>query len=223
MNRYYDERAGEYDEIYVLGGGPASISVPDAYKGETMALARLVERYCHRSLIDIACGTGFWMPHYAPQCADVTFLDQSPQMLDACRRRAATLGIETRCTWVQADVFAHPFPRAAYDSALVGFYLSHLTDALLETFFQALRAMLRPDGAFLILDSIWSEERARNRAKEGRQVRVLNDGRAFAIYKRYYDEGDVAAMAERYGFRLSVVHLGRVFVAVSGRFPGKAA
>jgi hypothetical protein len=70
----------------------------------------------------------------------------------------------------------------------------------------------------LILDSIWSQERARTRNKEGRQTRTLNDGRTFDIYKKYFTEDDVAAMARRYDLDLSLVHAGRVYLAVWGRF-----
>jgi SAM-dependent methyltransferase len=140
-------------------------------------------------------------------------------MLAECRRKVAALGIKDKCTFIQADVFGHCFPSSTFDSALVGFFLSHLSDPLAGAFFQMLRSTLKPEGTFLILDSIWSEERARHRAKEGRQIRALNDGREFAIYKRYYDEGDVEVMAARYGLQLAVVHAGRVFLGVGGRFP----
>ena len=76
--RYYDERAPEYDEIYTLGKGSTSISDPSAYIGEVGILSGLVARFCQGRLLDLPCGTGFWLPHYAARCVSTTMLDQSP-------------------------------------------------------------------------------------------------------------------------------------------------
>ncbi len=44
MFEYYNERAGEYDEIYTLGTGPSSIPDPQAYKAETGILAAIAKK-----------------------------------------------------------------------------------------------------------------------------------------------------------------------------------
>ena len=221
MCRYYDERAQEYDEIYTLGRGPASISDPSAYTSEVRVLSEIVGELCHGRLVDVPCGTGFWLPHYAQHCSEIALLDQSPGMLAECERRVALLGIKTRCTLIHADVFAYPLRQDGFDGALVGFFLRHLDRASERRLFKILEKALRPGGSFLILDSTWSAERARTRDREGRQTRVLNDGRTFDIYKRYLDQGDVEAMAGAYGLRLSVVHAGRVFIAIHGSLRGE--
>jgi len=58
MMSYYDERAREYDEIY-LGKGPASIPDPIAYKNEVTKISRIVSTFGRGHLIDVGCGTGF--------------------------------------------------------------------------------------------------------------------------------------------------------------------
>ena len=40
---YYDERAREYDGIYTLGKGPASISDPNIYKHDVITVNDLEE------------------------------------------------------------------------------------------------------------------------------------------------------------------------------------
>ena len=39
-------------------------------------------------VLDLACGTGFWFPHYAEHCTAVTMFDQSAGMLEQARRKA---------------------------------------------------------------------------------------------------------------------------------------
>jgi ubiquinone/menaquinone biosynthesis C-methylase UbiE len=218
MLRYYDERASEYEEAYVLGTGTASISDPTVFQAEAVLLGGVVERFVRGRIVDLACGTAYWLPHYAERCSSITLLDQSEKMLQECRRKAASLGIVDRCSIIRGDVFDHEFSPAAYDSALVGFFLSHLSEAEEERLFALLRSMLNVEGRFLILDSAWNTERARFNAKAERQQRRLNDGTPFGIYKRYFDQQDILNWAKKYELTVSIEHMGTAFVAVSGRF-----
>jgi ubiquinone/menaquinone biosynthesis C-methylase UbiE len=216
MRRYYDERASEYEEAYVKGTGTASIPDTEVFRREASLLAGIVERFARGRMVDLACGTGYWLPHYAARCSSITLIDQAPRMLDECRKKIATLDARDRITIVQDDVLAHPFRARAFDSALVGFLISHLSDDQEQTLFERLRQILDTSGRFLILESAWSAERARFNVKVERQQRRLNDGTRFEIYKRYIDRQDVDGWAKRYGVELSVEHVGAAFIAVSG-------
>ena len=218
MLRYYDERAPEYEEAYTRGTGTASIRDPEVFKAEAATLSGIVRGFAHGRLIDIACGTAYWLPHYADACSAITLFDQSEKMLDESRVKVERAGIAGRCEFLQGDVFDHEFGRQAYDCALVGFLLSHLTAAEEARFFDALKHMLAPSGRFLILESAWSDERARFNAKVERQRRSLNDGTSFEIYKRYLDRADVSAWPEKYGVSVQIEYFGKAFVAVSGSF-----
>jgi len=220
MLAYYDERAPEYEEAYTLGTGTASIPDPEVFKAEARMLAGIVGRFARGRLMDLACGTAYWLPHYAPSCSSITLFDQSDRMLTEGRRKADRLEIADRCVFVQGDFFTHEFDRATYDTALVGFFLSHLTEVQERLLFEALRAMLEPSGEFLILDSAWSSERSKFNAKVERQPRRLNDGTAFEIYKRYCDRGDIVRWASEYDVELNIEHFGPAFYAVSGTFGG---
>jgi ubiquinone/menaquinone biosynthesis C-methylase UbiE len=218
MLEYYDERASEYEEAYTLGTGTASIPDPEVFKAEARVLAGIVGRLARGRIMDLACGTAFWLPEYAPNCAHVTLFDQSDRMLTEARAKVNRLGLADRCVFVRGDLFDHAFERNAYDTALVGFLLSHLTEAHEHVLFDALRLMLGTSGRFLILDSAWSPERATVNDKVERQPRRLNDGTTFEIYKRYCDRNDIARWAADYGVELHVEHFGPAFYAVSGRF-----
>jgi hypothetical protein len=99
---------------------------------------------------------------------------------------------------------------------LVGFFLSHLTEAQERILFDALRTLLSPGGRFLILDSAWSPERAKSNRKVGHQTRRLNDGRSFEIYKRYCDRDDILSWTQKHDVELCIEHFGLAFYAVSG-------
>jgi len=216
MLRYYDERASEYEEAYVLGTGTASIADPEVFRREALLLTQMVEHFARGRLVDLACGTGYWLPYYVAGCSSVTLIDQAPRMLQECRKKIASLDALDRIAIVQDDVLEHSFRPRAFDSALVGFLISHLTDEEEQQLFERLKTMLDTDGRFLIFDSAWSPERARFNRKTERQERRLNDGSRFEIYKRYIDRQDVVEWERKYGVATSIEHFGTAFIAVSG-------
>jgi ubiquinone/menaquinone biosynthesis C-methylase UbiE len=218
MFRYYDERAPEYEEAYLLGTGTASIADPSVFQDDARKLADVVRRCVTGRIVDVAAGTGFWLPCYVDRARAITLIDQSDGMLEESRKKVIDLGVETRTSIIQADVLEYAFADGEFDSALVGFLISHLTGEQEDQLFAALRRMLTPSGRFLILDSAWTDERARVNEKVGEQERKLNDGSTFKIYKRYLDRDDIMGWQDRHGLRVNVEYFGVGLLAVSGTF-----
>jgi ubiquinone/menaquinone biosynthesis C-methylase UbiE len=218
MFRYYDERASEYEEAFVLGTGTASMPDRDVFRREASILTGIVERFARGRMVDLACGTGYWLPFYAARCTSITLIDQAPRMLDQCRKKMAVPGAPGQMIVVQGDVLEHPFGPRTFDSALIGFLISHLSEDEERRLFEHLKGMLDTDGRFLIFDSAWSLERARFNAKVERQQRRLKDGNAFEIFKRYIDRQDIDEWNTKYGVTTAIEHFGTAFVAVSGQF-----
>jgi ubiquinone/menaquinone biosynthesis C-methylase UbiE len=213
MLLYYDERAAEYDDVY-RGAGPAIQRYAGKYQQNTVQVCEIVSGFGHGHLIDIACGTGFWAPHYARNCKRFTFVDQSAGMLAECKKRIEWLGLSGASRFVQGNVFDVALEPATYDCALVGFLLSHFAPEQEDAFFEKLEEILKPAAQLMIIDSYWSERRkAGGRKKAGEQERTLNDGRGFKIYKKYFDESDIEGMLTRHQFVCKSLHVGDMFIA----------
>lgn len=218
MMDYYDERAGEYDEIYI-GKGPASLK-KDSYFKDVEEVSKLLTGFGKGKIIDIGCGTGFWFPKYAKRYSDFTFLDQSKKMLEECKKRVESLGYLNKSKFVQMNALDLVLD-TKFDSAIIGFLLSHFTDKQERRFFSLLKGILSDNGTFLVLDSTWTDERKKVRTKEEIQERKLNDGRQFKIYKKYFDENDVYQMADKNGFRILNMYLGEAFLTFKACFEDK--
>jgi ubiquinone/menaquinone biosynthesis C-methylase UbiE len=214
MISYYDERAGEYDKIYI-GEGPA-IPEPDVYKNDVKKISDMASIFGKGHLIDIGCGTGFWLPYYERNCSRITLIDQSERMFSECEKRIDRLGLKHKCHFVQGDFFEITLRNSWFDSAVVGFFISHLSLELEEAFFVKLEKILKPNARLMVIDSAWSRKRKQYRKKEGIQKRVLNDGRIFTIYKRYFDKFDIDEMFKKYLFKFESSYIGDVFLAVIG-------
>ena len=211
MMSYYDERAEEYDEIY-LGKGHTTID-PDVYKNDVAKVSAMISGFGKGHLIDIACGAGFWLPHYARNCGQITFLDQSERMLSKCKDRVEKLGLTTISNFIRGDFLEVNLETSQYDCALVGFFLSHLTSEQEKAFFAKLGEILKPNPQLMFIDSAWNKRRQRYQDKEGIQERVLSDGRKFRIYKRYFAKSDVEKMFKRYSFEAISYYIGDALIA----------
>lgn len=211
MMLYYDERAEEYDEIY-FGKGHVTID-PDVYKKDVARVSEMVSGFGKGHLIDIGCGAGFWLPNYARNCNQITFLDQSERMLSICKDRAKNLGLLDTSNFIQGDFLDVSLGTSEYDCVLAGFLLSHLTLEQERAFFGKLEEILKTNSQLMLIDSAWNKKRQRYREKEGLQERILNDGRTFRIYKRYFEKSDVEQMLERHSFRISSCHVGDALIA----------
>lgn len=137
-------------------------------------------------MLELAAGTGLWTERLAPQARAVHCLDASPEVLE---RNRARVGDDPRVTYEVADIFARR-PEPAWDTIFMGFWLSHVPAALLETFWAGLAGSLRPRGRVLLVDSLADREgTARDQSIDagGETERRLNDGRSFRIVKVFHD------------------------------------
>ena len=212
MFDYYSERVSEYDNIYT-GKGPASISDSNAYISEAKAVGDIINSYAGIAIADIGCGTGYWIPCYCKKARSIDLYDQSLEMLESAHKKVKFLSINAKVTKYQADVLFYDLGLKKYDFALAGFLLSHFTPEEEKLFVKKLKNAMVANGKIVIVDSVWNQERALKRNKSGSQKRMLNDGREFEIFKKYYTAKEFKMLAESLGSDAKVEHFGKVFCA----------
>lgn len=211
---YYDARAREYDEVY-SGKNPA-IDEPELYVKEVREIAAIVSEFGCGRLVDIGCGTGFWLPYYAKNASSIVLIDESENMLKVCKQRIHALGIGDKCRLQNENFYAETWMRDRFDSALIGFFVSHIKQDMEYRFFTTLRSILNPHARVLLIDSAWSEKRKLKRAKQGIQERILNNGRTFKIFKRYFTLREIKGLFNKYNFKTVSSYTGTVFLTAIG-------
>jgi ubiquinone/menaquinone biosynthesis C-methylase UbiE len=193
VKAYYDRRAPEYDDWWRGAGRFAERNRP-GWEAEVTALEAALTALEPARTLDIACGTGFLTRHLR---GEIVGLDQSESMLAEAREQAPA------ATFVQGDALALPFGDGSFDRVFTGHFYGHLDEPERERFLAEAR---RVATELVVVDSALREDVE----PVEHQVRVLNDGSGWMVYKRYFEPD---ALARELGGG-ETVFAGHWFVAV---------
>jgi ubiquinone/menaquinone biosynthesis C-methylase UbiE len=175
VKAYYDRRAPEYDDWWRGAGRFAERDRP-GWEAEVTALQAALTALEPARTLDVACGTGFLTRHLR---GEIVGLDQSESMLAEAREQAPA------ATFVQGDALALPFGDDSFDRVFTGHFYGHLDRRERERFLAEAR---RVATELVVVDSALREDVE----PEERQVRVLNDGSRWTVYKRYFEPDALA-------------------------------
>jgi len=186
LTAYYAARAAEYERIY---------DKPER-QADLQRLRTLIPGYfAGRSVLEIACGTGYWTQYIAPVAASVTALDINEKTLAIAREKPLP---QDRVRFETADVHAL-YPRyQGYSGAFAGFWWSHLKRSERQDFFTTLHRALAPGAVVVLLDNRYVEGSSTpiaHRDAEGNtyQQRTLADGERHVVLKNFPSEMELWA------------------------------
>lgn len=144
MHAYYAERAPYYDAVYLKPERQADIAFLSRH---------LPERLAGRSLLEVACGTGYWTQHIAPACAEIVATDGTAEPLEFARLRPAA----QHAHFIQADAYALsaaiPPAHGKFNAAFAGLWFSHVLIENRSRFLASLHACLQPGARVIFIDN----------------------------------------------------------------------
>jgi demethylmenaquinone methyltransferase/2-methoxy-6-polyprenyl-1,4-benzoquinol methylase len=183
MQSYYASRAPEYDRIYA--------------KPERQPDLRAIEQwlpsvFAGQSILEIACGTGYWTQFLAPVATRVLGIDASVETLDIARSRVPSSSVQ----FAVGDAYRLPAAATKFQAAFAGFWWSHVPNSRLQEFLRGLHAALQPGATVVFLDNRFVEGSSTpitEQDDEGNtyQVRKLEDGSIHRVLKNFPSEADL--------------------------------
>lgn len=186
LQHYYARRAVEYEAIFAKPERQADLArlrtdVAEAFRG--------------RSVIEVACGTGYWTPHIALHAARVDAFDINEETLAIARTKAID---PARARFAIADAYALPTGEPPYDAAFAGHWWSHVAKRDLSRFLQGLHRVLAPGARVVFLDNRYvagSSTAISRRDSEGNtwQSRALSDGSRHEVLKNFPEPAELKA------------------------------
>lgn len=185
LRRYYDQRAPEYEQIYVPR---------DRQHGSELGeLARqLRDALRDRNVLEVACGTGYWTACAAGVAKAVTGTDASLAMLTHAREKALPQSVLFRV----ADAYDLRRVPGEFDGGLAMFWLSHVPRARLRAFLDGLHARLEPGGVVFLADNVHvpgvgGDLLPADEGGDTYKLRRLADGGRYRVLKNYYSEKEL--------------------------------
>ena len=185
LKRYYDRRASEYERIY---------DKPERQHELEWLRTRIPQLLANRTVLEVACGTGYWTQFIARTAYKVHACDINESVLEIAREKEIAPG---RVDFFKADAITLDGVPTGCDGAFAGFWWSHVKKSELAKFVRNLGAKLESGTRVVILDNTYAEGSSTpvsRRDAEGNtyQVRHLANGEAHEVLKNFPTADELA-------------------------------
>jgi ubiquinone/menaquinone biosynthesis C-methylase UbiE len=184
MHHYYSKRAQEYEKIYCK---------PERQHELEWLRGRIPKIFKGRSVLEIACGTGYWTQFIARAARKVHACDINDSVLEIAREKPIAPG---KVDFFKADAITLEGVPRGCDAAFAGFWWSHVKKSGIGQFVSNLSGVLAPGSVVAILDNTYAEGSSTpvsRRDAEGNtyQMRNLANGEAYEVLKNFPTAGEL--------------------------------
>jgi demethylmenaquinone methyltransferase/2-methoxy-6-polyprenyl-1,4-benzoquinol methylase len=177
MADYYQARAPEFERVYDKPERQADLSKLRAW---------LADEARGSTLLEVACGTGYWTGVAATTAKTIVATDFNASPLEIARSK----GLGVHVTFAQADAYALPDYGLAFDAGMAHFWWSHVSVADQQPFVDHFTSRLCQGAKLLMIDNTFV---AGSMAPVSRtdelgntfQLRHLQDGSEYEIIKNF--------------------------------------
>jgi ubiquinone/menaquinone biosynthesis C-methylase UbiE len=162
----------------------------------------LTEKFLGRTVLELACGTGYWTQYLAACATSMSAIDATPQTLEFAKLRPHCEAVNFQV----ANAYALPESLGRFSGAFAGLWLSHVPIERRQEFFESLHARLQP-GALVVfidnskvqcLDYPIAETDAVGNTYQNRELR---DGSVHRVLKNFPSRPELEAMIDGLGGR----------------------
>jgi demethylmenaquinone methyltransferase/2-methoxy-6-polyprenyl-1,4-benzoquinol methylase len=178
LEKYYAKRASEYEQVYEKAERQDEL---EWLRGRIPVLFR------GRTVLEVACGTGYWTQFIAKAAKKVYACDINEAVLEIARDKPIA---KDRVEFFRADAVSLEGVEARCDAAFAGFWWSHVKKSGIERFVANLATRLAPGSLVGILDNTYVEGSSTaisRRDAEGNtyQKRKVLSGEEYEVLKNF--------------------------------------
>lgn len=206
---YYRDRAKEYDKVY--------LNPPE--QDDLLTAANLFQSlFSQKTVLEIACGTGYWTEKIAQTAASVDATDINEQVIDIAKERP----IRGNVAFSIADLYNLMPGDNPYDGLFGGFIWSHILLQDLDRLIDRWTGFLKEDGMMVFIDSNPVENTPHDQRKITKtdeygntyQTRTLENGTRHRVLKNFPTREFLFQKLSRAGADIEVVNLTHYWIAI---------
>jgi demethylmenaquinone methyltransferase/2-methoxy-6-polyprenyl-1,4-benzoquinol methylase len=186
LEKYYARRASEYEQVYEKAERQDEL---EWLRGRIPALLR------NRTVLEVACGTGYWTQYIAKSAKKVLACDINEAVLEIAREKPIPKG---RVEFFRADAVTLEGVPSGCDAAFAGFWWSHVKRSGIARFVAGLATRLEPGSRVAILDNTYAEGSSTPISRhdaEGNtyQMRKVLSGEEYEVLKNFPTPAELRA------------------------------
>jgi len=185
MPRYYAQRAKEYERVF---------DKPHRQPDLARLKQWLSEQFSGRHVLEIATGTGYWLPAATAQALSWLGTDINPEVLNEARSKALDFN---KVTFRLADAYTPGLVAAGeaspFDAGFAGLWFSHVPMSRKREWLQGLHSQLQPGARVVLIENRYVEGDSTpvhrlDAEGNGYQLRGLSDGSQHEVLKNFPTE-----------------------------------
>jgi SAM-dependent methyltransferase len=196
MIQYYSKRAEEYEKIYHRND-PVRQKEQDQIKSDIMRI------FTCKSVLEIACGTGYWTKYIAEVAESVTGIDASDDVLKIAESK------NIKADFINCDAFSLEKVHGKFNAGCANFWFSHLNKKDIDRFLSGFHGKLLKNSSVFIADNVYvegigGELSGKDDNGNTYKQRKLLDGSSHRIIKNYYNEQELRGIFMKYSKDIDV-------------------
>ncbi len=189
MVKYYADRAKEYERIYAK---------PERQEDLQRLRDFLSRKFAGLSVLELACGTGYWTEVVAESALSVVATDINNEVLAIARAKPVD---PQKVAFRRADGYQLPRMLERFTGGLAAFWWSHVPRARLRDFLDGFHRVLSPGARVVFIDNTYVEGSSTpisrtDAAGNTYQQRKLGDGSTHEVLKNFPTESELFRAVE---------------------------
>ncbi len=192
MEEYYRKRAPDYEKIYY--NCEPEIKLANIYT------AKLLQDYLsHRSVLEIACGTGYWTQFLSTTSKDITATDINKEVLDLAKQKTYKCPVSFQIM----DAYKLAFEDNRFSAGLANFWFSHIPKDRIDLFLTGFHRTLRSNSRVFLANNnpqFLPDGRLVSFPKDENtyRLRTVSDGSEHYVLKNYYSVNELITIFSKH-------------------------
>jgi SAM-dependent methyltransferase len=158
-----------------------------------------------RSVLEVACGTGYWTRFAAPCSSHLVAADFSAEMLGVAIAQAIA-----GARFCRADAYGlESLGADRFDFGFAMHWVSHIPLSRWDEFFRGFHARLKPRAKVMLADDIRRPDDtdpyySKLETRDSYEIRRLPNGETYEIVKTYFTPDELRALLQPYAANLII-------------------
>jgi len=197
MQDYYRRRASIYD-------ASMGYDQPEVLRQHEPVIKYLAQKFANRSVLEIACGPGFWTQFLMRSASEIMATDFNEETLFEARKKKLASNVKL---W-QADAYSLPDFGTTFDACFAGDWFCHVPISKRLNFLDGLHSRLRQGSIVIFCDQSPKEGSITGEIDaEGNniQIRTLPDKSRYSVVKNFPSRNEFLDVLSRYTTETKVI------------------